>query len=305
MSARIRHAPGAVARVAALLAGCALLPACAAPVVVDDALRADPRLSLPVPDYRAPGGHAVATSHGAQRSPHGCRADFVRYRPSAPAVDATVVLAHGFLRGPETLDGLARHLARWGIPVVSVALCDSTLLAGHHDRNADALRAVARGLGLQHVIYAGFSAGGLSALLAAAADPAARAAVLLDPVDAGGLAAPAARAARVPVFALLAPPAACNRDSNAVDALREAAELRMLRLAGASHCHFEIPLDAACTALCGGSAQRGAVAPLQGLVLGLTTAAALAGAGADGRAWWQPHGEALSRLLRSGRVEPP
>ena len=80
---------------------------------------------------------------------------------------------------------LARHIATWGLDVATLDFRHSRLWAGHHDQNAADMVALVRHLNAKRVIYAGFSAGGLSALLAAASDPASIGYLGLDTVDDG------------------------------------------------------------------------------------------------------------------------
>jgi hypothetical protein len=205
------------------------------------------------------------------------------------------------------MDELARHLAGWGVPAITVDLCGASLFSGNHDGNAAALRALAHALAPQGVIYAGFSAGALAALLAAPDDPSARALLLLDLVDAGARATAIAPALRLPVFALTAAPSACNARGNGQGALRTMHDARVWQIVGASHCHFEIPLDAACTALCGGSTEPQEIGRMQAVILGLVTAAARSAAGLDdgARHWWLDDGQAARSLLAAGRVTRP
>lgn len=275
-----------------------LVGGCASPVHVAPEARMDDSVQPAGADYRGEGPVAFASHDGSAISPYGCTLNYTRFAAAVPTA-GSVVLAHGFLRDRESVRGIARHLASWGVDVVSIDLCNASLLTGEHARGADDLRTVARELGLQRVIYAGFSAGALAALLATGDDPNASGALLLDLVDKDNLAAKAASRLRVPVHALVAPPSACNADGNGVTALRSVATARVLRVTGTSHCHFEIPLDSACTALCGGTSQPAILARLQGVILGLATAAAVD----DGAPWWRPDGDVLSQLLATGRVQ--
>jgi len=160
-----------------------------------------------------------------------------------------VFLAHGFMRDLETMRGWAEHLASHGIPVTVPSLCNSTLLAGRHDRNADDLVAMADELQAGSTIYAGFSAGGLAALLAAAADPRAAAYVGLDPVDSGALARGAAVA--VPATMFIAEPARCNAYNNIIDPLPDDHPFEIIPIPHARHCDFENPHDSRCERVCG------------------------------------------------------
>jgi hypothetical protein len=65
---------------------------------------------------------------------------------------------------------LAQHLASWGLSVVRLEFCNSKLWAGNHDLNGADMVALSRKLHAVKVIYTGFSAGGLAAMVAADLD---------------------------------------------------------------------------------------------------------------------------------------
>jgi len=94
-----------------------------------------------------------------------------------------LILAHGFLRSPQTMRHLADSFAKAGIETACIALRRSRPWSGDHVENALDMIALRESLGWKIVTYAGFSAGGLSALIAASEDPACKKLLLLDPVD--------------------------------------------------------------------------------------------------------------------------
>lgn len=167
----------------------------------------------------------------------------------------TVILAHGFTRTRATMTGHATTLAQDGYWVI---VPDLPYLMDSRD-NAVALRDLMRqlqqgaaGVPLDRFVLVGFSAGGLSALLAADA-PGVAGYIGLDPFDRpGGVGLEAARKLAIPAFLLRGPAAACNAHSIAepwVKALPNLIEDR--QLATASHCDFEAPTDRICTFVCG------------------------------------------------------
>ena len=207
----------------------------------------------PRPAARGPFGATVTSE--ALRSAFGCLVRYEVHTPDAWERGATVVLAHGFLRSVASMRGWAEHLASHGLRAAVVSFCNSTLFAGRHDRNALDLRAVADALlategADARVLYAGFSAGGLAALLAAAEDPAAIAYLGLDPVDSGGLAAGAA-AWQGPALVLFAEPSPCNAEGNLRPFADSLTSAHVVAVAHATHCHFEDPYAIACERLCG------------------------------------------------------
>jgi dienelactone hydrolase len=180
------------------------------------------------------------------------------YRPSAGDPRAVVILAHGFTRSRTNLAELGRDLAASGFAAVVPNL---PYLVDHTGNGRVLARLAGRiesgaepdlDLGSRRVIFAGFSAGGLAALLGAASDPGTLGWIGLDPVDRADRGVAAAPRLAAPAYVLRAPPAACNAYSNGlamVERLPVVVENRMV--AYASHCDFEAPTDGFCELVCG------------------------------------------------------
>lgn len=191
---------------------------------------------------------------------------------SAPAAagaassNSAVILVHGFTRDRSTMAGHADMLAGDGYWAVAPDLPytmdsrDNALVLRELIR---ALRGGAAGTKFERFVLVGFSAGGLSALLAAD-EPGVVGYVGLDPFDRpGGVGLAAARTLRAPAYLLRGPSAFCNAFAIAepwVGALPQLVEDR--QLADASHCDFEAPTDRLCTLVCGATspANQAAVA---------------------------------------------
>jgi hypothetical protein len=196
-----------------------------------------------------PAGVQVAA--GQLRSSTGCTIDYQRYRPAAaPDGDAWVILAHGFLRSQQRMQGLAAALAADGMQVATLDFCNQKPWAGRHVQNSRDMLALARHLGAERVVYAGFSAGGLAALLAGRADANSIGILTLDLVDAGGLGLGAARQLDKPLVALVGQPTNCNANGNAAPVYAATARARVAPIAGAGHCDFESPTDGLCELIC-------------------------------------------------------
>jgi len=181
--------------------------------------------------------------------------------PAAGPVRGAAILSHGFTRSRRTLAGHAQALADAGVLALAPDLpctfdfrCNARALA----ELVALLRAGGSfGAPVEKVMLVGFSAGGLSSLLAADT-PGVVGYVGLDPFDRAltgeaemlGLAA----ARRLPTEALLlrAPPSRCNAE--AVAAPWSTALPALWRdevIAGATHCDFESPTDWMCRLACG------------------------------------------------------
>jgi len=192
----------------------------------------------------------VRIEWGRVQSATGCALDYAWYRPDSAKPGDLVVLAHGFLRDKTRLSGLARALAETGISVVTVDFCNTGPWRGNHARNGFDLIAVANRLEARRLVYAGFSAGGLAALVAARNDPRTLGVLTLDLVDAQDLGRLMVREFDRPVIGLFGEPAPCNADNNGLATLAAARRARVERIVGASHCDFESPTDWLCRALC-------------------------------------------------------
>lgn len=209
----------------------------------------------------------VATAAHARTMPMNLGGRDTLVDVSAPAttrepasVHDAVIIAHGFTRTRATMTGHAAMLARDGYWVVVPDLpyvMDSRDNAVALRDLVAALRQGAGGARLDRFVLVGFSAGGLSALLAADA-PGVVGFVGLDPFDRpGGVGLAAARKLDVPSFLLRGPSRACNAYSIAepwVLALPNLVEDR--QFAAASHCDFEAPSDRLCQFVCGDTEPR-------------------------------------------------
>jgi pimeloyl-ACP methyl ester carboxylesterase len=234
---------------AALAVG--LLSASCASVSTVPAAELVPPLGGAARSLALPGGSPFALRSGTVEGEHGCTLSYETYLPEPRRSDCMVMLAHGFMRDLGSMRGWAAHWASHGVAVTVVSFCNSRLTGGHHDWNADDLAAVARKIHSGPVMYAGFSAGALAAFLAAASDERAVAYLGLDAVDSGELASPASAAFRLPALFLLGEPSPCNAEANFVPAIPTGSGVAALRVAHATHCHFENPYDPRCECVCG------------------------------------------------------
>jgi dienelactone hydrolase len=197
--------------------------------------------------------------HGILAPPTGLAVPYAHYPTASPGHSGDlVVLGHGFLRAKERMDGLARALAAHGITAVALDFRAARPWDHGAIRNGLDMIRVAHVLGARRVVYVGFSAGALAALVAARNDPRARGVVVLDLVDARGLGVVQARALERPLIALVGEPSSCNAYNNGLKVLAAARQVSSGRIAGASHCDFETPTDWLCRLVCAGGASGGA-----------------------------------------------
>lgn len=226
-----------------------------------------------VHDAAAPAPRAGVDSYrllvGSARSSTGCRYAYRVFTPDAAAGATSVtdvVLGHGFLRDQDTLVELARGLANAGLRAATLDFCAMRPWNGRHPANARELRVMAARLVTidegthgggrpvdrpRGVIYIGFSAGGLAAVLAGSTDPATRGVITLDLVDQDDLALRAVAELDAPLVGLQGPPSRCNADGNGRQAFGARPHAALETVPGASHCDFEAPSGWLCELVCG------------------------------------------------------
>jgi len=181
--------------------------------------------------------------------------------PSAGPLRGAAILSHGFTRSRRTLAAHAQALADVGVLALTPDLpctfdfrCNARALAAL----VGSLRAGGTfGAPVERVMLVGFSAGGLSSLLAADT-PGVVGLVGLDPFDrtlsgeTERLGFAAAGRLRTEALLLRAPPSRCNAEAVAAPWGTVLSALwRDDLIAGASHCDFESPTDWVCRLACG------------------------------------------------------
>lgn len=224
----------------------------------------------------------LRSQSGEIPSSTGCRLGFENYLPDGPVGDVHVVLAHGFLRSSERMQVLAARLAASGIPTATIDLCNMRPWDGAHQQNGRDMRALARYLDARRVIYAGFSAGGLAAVLAASEDPRTIGVLAMDLVDRDEIGVLAAAQIDAPVIGLTGDASSCNANNNGLAVYAAAPNARVVRIDGATHCDFEAPTDDLCRLVCEDSGRSGSEADaLRARILDLAVASVVALAGAD------------------------
>jgi pimeloyl-ACP methyl ester carboxylesterase len=254
------------------------------------------------PDLRMPGPHDVDTSSDSFPT-GGCTMGYDVFTPTDVVDAPSVVLAHGFQGNRGSMADWAAHYASWGLTVVTPDLCHATILDADHAQNGVDLVALADHLELATPIYAGYSAGGLAALLAVAQDPDARALLGLDTVDSGGLGAAVAASVAIPAHDITSEASMCNSTANGVPVFDAIADSEIVRVLEADHCDFQSPPDGFCS-LCSAPNSRHTTESIQTAIRGLSTAALLWRAGLDdsGAQWWTPGSDYYDAMIEDGTL---
>jgi hypothetical protein len=200
---------------------------------------------------------------------------------------------------------LAEHLASWGLPVVTVNFCNSKLWAGNHKLNGAEMVTVSKQLDHSQVIYVGFSAGGLAAILAANLDENTLAYFGLDMVDHKDAGNKIAAQMSIPLYGLIAAASACNAYNNGIEVYEKSAHSTVIKVVDASHCHFEFPVDSKCSFFCGKGEKQLSRETIQKTILGLTTAYLLWQSGIDpqGQTYWSGKDKNFDTFIDAGYIE--
>jgi pimeloyl-ACP methyl ester carboxylesterase len=133
---------------------------------------------------------------------------------------------------------------------VTLDFCNARFWDGRHFRNGLDMVRVADALDAKQVVYAGFSAGGLAALVAGRNDPRTLGVVALDLVDAGRLGEGMAAGLDRPLIGLVGDPSPCNAENNGLAVFSATDRSFVERVKGADHCDFESPTDWLCRLVC-------------------------------------------------------
>ncbi len=255
----------------------------------------------PGPDFRLRGPHEVQTEPGQLQIGGGCTMAYDTFAPIDVADAPTVVLAHGFQGNRGSMAGWADHWASWGVRVVTPNLCHATIIDADHAQNGADLVTLIDHLDVGAVALAGYSAGGLAAVIAAAAQPDTLALVGLDMVDSGGLGALAAPDVSAPAHDIVAEPAMCNSTSNGVPVFAAIETGLTVRLLDADHCDFQNPGDNFC-GLCAAANESNTPEAIQAAIFGLSTAALMwrLDLDASGAQWWTAGGPYYDEMFVSG-----
>ena len=182
------------------------------------------------------------------------------YLPEGVRQAPVVVIAHGFSRSRINMAGWGSLMASNGF----IAAVPDLPAWADHQRNGLALSELLDRINRGDIVQEprpsgvagsmGFSAGGLSSVLAASSNRCVQCWVGLDPVDLGGLGADAAKRLNFPCVVLQAEPGAWNAQGNSarvVDALP--GPVLALRVKGAVHVDAENPTDWLAELVCGKS----------------------------------------------------
>jgi hypothetical protein len=187
------------------------------------------------------------------------------------------------------------------VRVHAVSLCTNTFQIDHQ-LNGEAIAALGPVLEPSGAVYAGFSAGGLAAWVAAATDQTAIGYVGLDAVDNGGLAGMFS-GIDVPIHGIVAEPGQCNTNNNFLPVYDQKPGMPVIRVVEAEHFDFETDACELGDIGCNFCAPHGP--DTRATALGLVTSAILIESGADpgGWTWWTPGSSWFDMLVQQGKIQ--
>lgn len=185
------------------------------------------------------------------------------YWPDVTAQAPMVIIVPGFMRHPRNMSGWGQHLAQQGF----VAVVPDLPTHSDHARNGRFLSELRdylsdvepwrRRIDPTRTGYLGFSAGGLSSLLAAPRSPGLAIWVGLDPVDRDGAGSKVAPTVLAQAVVLTAEPSACNVRGNALNIVAALPHPEHHRVTGAVHVDAEWPTTRIAELVCGRSTEGG------------------------------------------------
>jgi len=232
------------------------------------------------------------------------------YTPTGVTNPPVVVLGHGFARGTDVMTGWADHLASWGVEVLLPTLCHYNVFAGvDHEMNGQNMKELASLHGATDVVYAGHSAGGLAAIIAASQDQNASGVLGLDATDTQGIPGVPdaigqnyASNVTCPAFSIVGEASTCNADNNGLDLFSMMDTYQAIRVVDADHCDFESPTDWVCESQCENAQTTFTDEEIRPVIVTLGTAAvmSLTGLSADGDLVWT---QGLEGWINSGLIQ--
>ena len=262
-------------------------------------------------DYSLPGSYSY-TSMNSTATVTNCMEglSYTVYTPDTTNDTPVVILGHGFLRGGEKMFGWAEHFASWGIKTVVPTLCHYNVFNGvDHEMNGQNMVELAAVVGATSPIYAGQSAGGLAAVVAAAIDPTALGVVGLDATDTAGVPGVADNIGlnyvmnvTTPAFALVGEPSTCNSNNNGATMYQGISTSQIIRVTDSDHCDYESPTDWGCESFCLNEATTLSDDAIRPVIQQLATSALLwiAGTEIDAQDHWSSAN--LSSLENAGSI---
>ena len=218
------------------------------------------------------------------------------YTPNGITNPPVVILGHGFARGADSMTGWADHLSSWGVEVLLPTMCHYNVFAGvDHEMNGQNMKELAVLHGATNVVYAGHSAGGLAAIIAASQDPQSSGVLGLDATDTKDIPGipdfigqQYAANVSCKAYSIMGESSQCNSENNGLDLFQLMNDHSIIKVVGADHCDFENPTDWICESQCENQSAEFTDEEITAVITTLGTAAimSLTGLSGDGTIIW-------------------
>ena len=234
--------------------------------------------------------------------------DSTEYRIISPIngpIAPHIILAHEFISTHDYLLDFSQHYASWGLKVATMNQLHSSLIDNDPIQDAeDFILLSNQAFGGGDVIYAGYSAGGLRAMIASALDTNTIAFFGLDIVDIDDLGQSYAQGLNIPIFGLAGEESSCNSQSNGIGVYNEAENSKLLRITEADHCDFQSPNSFICTFLCENENYLFSPNQINLLIKNLSTAFFTWQTliNIDGELWWTDESELYNSLIINNSI---
>ncbi len=266
------------------------------PIMSSEDMGANDPPAQQLSDFSQRGSYDVQQERASARVTN-CNISYSVYTPVGIPNPPIVILGHGFARGSGVMSGWAEHLSSWGVEVVLPTLCHYNVFTGvDHEMNGQNMRELA---GNNRVVYAGHSAGGLAAIIAASQDNNALGVLGLDATDTQDV--PGVRNfigrdyagnVSVPTFGIIGEPSTCNANNNGLELYRMIERKRVVKVISSDHCDYESPTNFGCTSNCENRETEFLDDDIRPAIIALGTAAvmSLTGLSSDGDVIWSTQG---------------
>jgi pimeloyl-ACP methyl ester carboxylesterase len=235
-----------------------------------------------ITDFLQPGPFSVTVSSRIASVTDCPSMDYSVYSPGVSDAPV-VVLGHGFSRGSGVMTGWAEHLSSWGAEVLLPTLCHYNVWLGvDHEMNGRNMIELASLHGSVNTVYAGHSAGGLAAIIAASQDRNAVGVLGLDATDTEDvpgvddhIGQNYAGSVTCPAFLIVGEPSTCNAENNGIDLFRMMSDYQAVKVISSDHCDFENPTDAVCEMSCENSTVIFGDSEIRSVIITLGTASVM------------------------------
>ena len=251
------------------------------------------------------GPYEIEINNGYFSTSNGDSTEYRLFSPVGAPSAPHIIFAHEFVSSHDYLLDLSQHYASWGIKVGTMNQLHSSLVNNNPVQDAQDLILLSNQiLGGGQVIYTGYSAGGLRAIIASALDTNTISFFGLDIVDLDAIGQTYAQDLNIPIFGLAGEASTCNSQLNGIGIYNQAENSKLLRVTEADHCDFQGPNSFFCTFLCENQNNLFSPEQINLLIKNLSTAflSWQTSINIDGEAWWANGSAAYDSLIITNSI---